>query len=184
MGLTGVTGVLPIVLAVDTDPASLDRLADIVTLPAVSWWPPAPAWYGVLGIMLVLASVGVMALWLQRWANAYRAAALAELNRVGQDPQRVIHIAQILKRTALAAAPRQQVAALSGEGWVRWLNQTGNGVIFTEKSQAVLADHVYGAGQPTNQEIAALVSTARAWISRHRLGVAAKPAEAPESQRG
>jgi hypothetical protein len=169
-------GVLPVSAAADTDPASLDRLADIVTLPPVSWWPPAPAWYVVAGAVLVLASAAVIAQWQRRRANAYRVTALAELKRVGREPDALMRIAEILKRTALAAAPRQQVAALSGGRWVHWLNATGNGVVFSETAKTLLAGHVYGAGQPDKKQITALAKTARAWIRKHQPGVAAQPA--------
>lgn len=161
-------GLLPVPAAADTDPASLDRLADIVTLPPVSWWPPAPAWYVLTGAVLVLASAAVIARWQRRRTNAYRVTALAELKRVGRDPDALMRIAEILKRTALAAAPRRQVAALSGGRWVQWLNEAGNGVVFSETTSALLAGHVYGAGQPDEKQIDALAKTARAWIRKHQ----------------
>lgn len=166
---------LPVATAADTDPASLDRLADIVTLPPVSWWPPAPAWYVVTGAVLVLAGAAVITAWQRRRANAYRAAALAALERVGRGPSALMRIAEILKRTALAAASRQQVAALSGGRWVRWLNETGNGVAFSEPAKALLAGHLYGSGQPDEKQIDTLLNTARAWIRTHQVGAAALP---------
>jgi hypothetical protein len=161
----------------DKDPASLDRLADIVILPPVSWWPLAFAWYIVLGSVLVSLSAIAYTVWLRRRNNAYRVTALAELERVGQHPAAVLHIAEILKRTALATAPRKNVAALSGECWVQWLNQTGNGVIFSERSQQILSEHIYGAGQPDDEEIKVLASTARRWIEKHQTNLAATPFE-------
>jgi len=83
-----------------------------------------------------------------------------------------MHIAEILKRTALSTAPRQNVAALTGERWVQWLNQTGNGVIFSERSQQILSEYVYGAGQVNDEEINVLTSTARRWVEKHQTNLA------------
>ena len=33
------------------DPTSLERLHDIVLPPPVPWWPPAPGWYWVMGLL-------------------------------------------------------------------------------------------------------------------------------------
>ena len=173
MSMIALTAVLPDALAADKDPASLDRLADIVTLPPVSWWPPTFAWNMVIASVLVLLSAIAYTAWLRRRNNAYRVTALAELARVGQNPAAVLHIAEILKRTALSTAPRQNVAALSGERWVQWLNQTGNGVIFSERSQQILSEYLYGAGQPGDEEIKVLASTARRWIEKHQTNLAA-----------
>ena len=168
MGI-GLVGISPAARAAEQDPASLDRLADIVTLPPVSWWPPAPAWYVVIGVVLVLFIAFVIKAWQRRWRNIYRANALAELNRVEQGTKAVTHIAQILKRTALAVVPRQKVAALNGERWVQWLNQAGNSVTFSERSGQILSEHLYSDGQPSDAEIAALARSARAWIRKHQV---------------
>ena len=170
--MIGLAAVLPSALAADKDPASLDRLADIVTLPPVSWWPPAFAWYMVIGSVLVLLSAIAYTAWLRWRKNAYRVTALAELERIEKNPAAALHIAEILKRAALSTVPRQNVAALSGERWVRWLNQTGNGVTFSERSQQILCEHIYGAGQPCDEEIKVLADTARRWIEKHQTNLA------------
>lgn len=155
-------------LIANKDPASLDGLADIVTLPPVSWWPPALAWFIVTGSVLALLSASAYAAWLRGRKNAYRVTALAELDRIGQNPAAAMHIAEILKRTALATAPRQNVAALTGDGWMQWLNQTGNGVIFSERSQQILSESIYGAGQAGDEEMKVLANTARRWVEKHQ----------------
>lgn len=165
---TSLFAMLPVVAAEDKDPASLERLADIVTLPPVSWWPPAPGWYAVMGIVLLLfMSIAIM-MWQHKRRNAYRAAALAELKQVGKGPQAANRIAQILKRTALTIAPRNSVASLTGDNWVQWLNQTGNGVVFSETASKILSTDLYSVEQADDEAIDALAHTAQAWITQHR----------------
>jgi hypothetical protein len=60
------------------DPTSLENLFDVVVPPPVPWWPPAPGWFVVGGVVLGLVFWTVWRVW-RRWrAAAYRRAALAE----------------------------------------------------------------------------------------------------------
>ena len=94
------------------DPASLDRLHDIFVPPPVPWWPPAPGWY-LLAVLAVLLLLLLIARQVMRWrADAYRRAAITKLNLllaggvVAAGAERNLRgVAEILKRTALAAAP-------------------------------------------------------------------------------
>jgi hypothetical protein len=105
----------------NTDPASLDNLREIVLPPPVPWWPLAPGWW-LLFAAIALAALAFAFRLFRRWrANAYRRAALRELAVAGDVPA----IAEILKRTALVAYPRKDVAALSGAAWLAWLAETG-----------------------------------------------------------
>ena len=103
------------------DPASLANLRDIVTPPPVPWWPPAPGWWFLLSALGLIAVLVAVHGW-RRWrADAYRRAALRELCAA----ESVASIAELLKRAALAASPRTQVASLTGSAWVKWLAETG-----------------------------------------------------------
>ena len=106
----------------NSDPASLDNLRDIIEPPTVGWWPLAPGWWVVFFILTAVAIVLAVRGW-QRWqANAYRRAALREL----QSATGVAAIAEVLKRTALCVWPRNQVASLSGQAWCSWLGETAD----------------------------------------------------------
>ena len=105
----------------NNDPASLENLRDIVVPPPVPWWPPAPGWWIVFAMLLVTVAVFGFRAWRSWHANAYRRQALRELRGVTS----VAKIAEILKRTALGAYPRTDVASLSGTAWCQWLEETG-----------------------------------------------------------
>ena len=160
---------LQVVAAATNDPASLDRLHDIVTPPPVSWWPPAPGWY-VLAFLLVLVLVLVLVKWLQhRRASAYRRAALRELAELEQA-NRWREVPALLKRVALSAFPRSEVASLTGESWVAWLSQHGNGIEFGGESARLLSSETYNPDSmktlPTQPGREA-TATARNWIRSH-----------------
>lgn len=142
------------------DPADLSNLHDIVVPDAVPWWPPAPGvWLLlVLGLVLVLVLATRSIL---RWrADAYRRAALSELENATTAPQ----IAEILRRTALAIAPRDTVAALDGKSWTDWLAERSPEPL-TDEVRTTLAGSIY---DPSRSESAdQLRAFADRWIRRH-----------------
>ncbi len=150
-----------------TDTASLADLHDIVVPPAASVWPPAPGWIVVAAALLVLALACVVTGFLHWRRRAYRRAALTELETLaGQQDQTARLIAELLKRTALAVYPREDVAALTGERWVAWLEATG-GVAATESVHDALITGVHRGGPVGDPE--ALRHFAETWIRRHEL---------------
>ena len=152
----------------DTDPGSLDRLHDIATPPPVPWWPPAPGWYVIGAIGLVLLGVGLWTAFDRRRRNRYRREALRELDRTVHGPHagRVIAIAELLKRVALAAYPRDQVASLTGDEWLQFLDATGRTDAFTNGAGRVLGDALYRTEAPV--DVPELVDAVRHWIRHHR----------------
>jgi hypothetical protein len=147
----------------DTDPGSLDRLHDIAVPDPVPFWPPAPGWWVVTAVGLVLLLVAVV-VGIGRWRrNRYRREALAELERRTQSAD----IAELVKRAALAAFPRDRVAALTGDEWLAFLDETGRTDAFTRGAGKSLADAAYR--RPTEAgDVRDLVAVVRHWIKHHR----------------
>ena len=143
------------------DAASLDNLRDIAEPVPVSWWPLAPGWWLVITLAILgLAAFGFRA-W-QRWkANAYRRAALAELQNASTD----VDISAILKRTALCACPRINVASLVGDDWVRWLAETGGRQIPLGVSERLKAG-VFREDSTSTRELS---DFATRWIKFHKI---------------
>lgn len=138
-----------------SDPTDLSNLRDIVVPPAVSFWPPAPGWWGVGAVCIIAAGFAVAAVVRHRRRNAYRREALRALEAAdGRD------ISAILKRAALAAFPRREVASLNGAAWLAFLDRTGG----TAFSRTALLALTYGG----NGDRDAVLVQARRWIERHR----------------
>ncbi|MBK3801136.1 DUF4381 family protein [Azospirillum brasilense] len=152
------------------DPADLSRLADIAVPPPVAWWPPASGWWIVAAAMLgILAILG--AALVARWRrNAYRRASLAELAAIGTvaDPASAAAVSTILKRTALTAYPRAEVASLTGASWLAFLDRTSGSQDFTKGPGAGLARAAVGV-PPGDGDGDAVVAAARRWVKRHRV---------------
>lgn len=141
---------------------SLDRLHDIALPPEVPWWPLAPGWYVVLGVLLVLMLVLAHRAWKRHRGNAYRRAALRQL-AFAQD---VPSIAELLRRTALAIAPREEIAAMTGNAWLDWLAaQSSEDIPDAVREQ--LNTGVYDQRGP-DHELAPLREFAGRWIAHHQ----------------
>lgn len=159
--------------------AAIRSMHDIVLPSPPSWMPQTWGW--VLVAFIVLLTITILGLiWRRRRnANAYRREALRLLMDIEHDivdpatrAQAVIALAAVLKRTALAAFPRRQVAALSGKEWVSFLDEqddddTGHAV------ERLLDDAEYRGRNslerlPENVGLD-LTAGARSWIERHHV---------------
>jgi len=147
-----------------SDPADLSNLRDIVVPPAVYFWPPAPGWWLVGAACLVGAGVALAAAVRHRRRNAYRRDALRELEIADARD-----ISAVLKRAALAAFPREQVASLSGPAWLAFLDRTGG----TRFAATALASMPYGGSGDRD----AVVAEARRWITSHSPSAVRKAGE-------
>jgi hypothetical protein len=154
----------------DADPTSLDRLHDIVVPAPVPWWPPAPGWFPLGGMVLALLGLAAWAAIARRRRNRYRRAALAELGQLPPTVEGLAPLAELVKRTALAAFPRERVASLTGRPWLEFLDSTGGKALFADGPGRFLEAGTYsrGPGTLSDAEIVGLFEAARHWIRRHR----------------
>jgi hypothetical protein len=160
---------------------ALAGLHDVVTPPAVSYAPQTVGWVIFAGTLaLVLGWLGWRA-WRLARANRYRKVAVTEIDRIAAtlaDPAAgsaaLAEINEVLKRTALTAWPRSQVASLAGEGWLAFLDETGGGEAFRRGAGKALADRVYVAGDGGG-EVSAVLGPVRHWIRHHRVDSVPRP---------
>jgi hypothetical protein len=166
---------------VKPDPTSLDRLHDLVLPPAAPWWPPAPAWYWVLGLLAVLALVYLIRALLHWQHNRYRREALhlatLEQQRLHNPATRVealVKLGEILKRTAITAFPREQTASLTGPSWLAFLDRTSPTPGSLPADLTALETAAYDprtAGKIDAPQAARLAEAVRDWLAHHRIPV-------------
>jgi hypothetical protein len=168
------------------DPTSLDRMHDLVIPPPVSWWPPAPAWYGIMGVLVVGMIAGLVKIIIHHQANRYRREALDKLDGLKpalREPARraeaVASLAELLKCVALSAFSRGQVAGLTGPAWLAFLDRTGGCTVFTRDEgvwlEAVAFDPAL-ADRIDRKQVDGLIHASRRWIKCHRIGSEGKEA--------
>lgn len=140
---------------------SLDRLHDLVPPPAVPWWPLAAGWYVVLALLLIILIFLLIRLVSRYRANAYRRTALRELDSLADAAA----IAELLRRTALAVAPRSDIAEKTGEAWLAWLAaQCPETMPDAVRTQLTVG--VYGR-TAADHELNLVRDYAARWIARH-----------------
>jgi len=154
-----------------SDPGSLQNLNDIVLPPPVPWWPPAPGWF-VLAALLLLALLWLGArAWRRGRRNRYRREALRLLARSEEanDPVSTQYVPELLKRAALSAYPRNKVAALSGDDWHRFLDESAGMQRFARGAGHLLDRLAYGRETAlSSEELQELYGAAEQWLQRHR----------------
>ncbi len=150
----------------------LDRLEPLAEPAPISLWPQTEAWAWVgLAVLLGLIWLARRGM-VRRRARAYRRMALAEIAAARSSPAT---IAEILRRTALVAYPRSEVAGLYGDDWLAFLDKTGplprSGLAtnFREGPGRCLARAPYSrTSEAVQDDHRQMVALANRWVRHHR----------------
>ncbi len=105
-------------------------IRDLMMPAAVGWWPLAPGWWTLLALLVVVLTVLAYRA-RRRWrVGRARRFALAELKRLENEYVNGANLVEVgtslselVRRTMLAYAPRAEVAGLTGERWLAWLDE-------------------------------------------------------------
>ena len=144
-----------------------DPLAALRPLHApspVGWWPPAPGWW----IVVVLVVIFIVLIYRYKKRISPQRAALHELKllkkNMGNTAHPVASVNQLLKRYALACWSANEVASLTGESWLAFLDANGgNGRFSTGPGQLLLTDS-YKNGRADSEALNELVVLVNHWI--------------------
>ena len=161
----------------------LAQLADI-HLPGelVPFWPPAPGWWMLAGLVLLSFALIGRYYYLQGQIRRRLNSALSELDHVYRTWQEksqtestrnqagldlLYGFNAILKRVALVYYPHTDVARLTGTAWLRFLDAADQGTAFSDGPGKVLSDGTY---RPVfSADVDALHMLTRQWIMRRYL---------------
>jgi hypothetical protein len=143
-----------------------------IHLPApVSWWPPAPGWWIVV-LLSVMLCVGVV--WLYRWWLAKRNSPLViardELEHVRtkwsghRDAQRLARDVSVwLRRVSITLYPRREVASLTGARWWRFLDEVAGTRVFGDDAGRMLVEAPYRASAEIDSD--RLLRLCETWLT-------------------
>lgn len=159
--------------------AALQPLRELPLPTAVSYAPQTIGWLFVAVLLIAVLGAFAWRAWRRYERARYRREALAELARLeanlNDDATRAAALAGIgplIKRTALAAAPRAQVASLSGAAWLAYLRTHG---AFDDESGALLYTASYAPAARvatiSPQQAQRLARAARGWIESHHVEI-------------
>ena len=146
-------------------PQLLELMHAIVMPEPVSWMPQTEGWWILVGWLIVSLALVVLRYVQVRRKNRYRREALAELDRIDMTaPSAAVEVARIIKRTALAAYDRPEVASLYGAEWAEFLTETAANDALVERSALTIAEAPY----KPNVNATDILRPARRWVKIHR----------------
>jgi len=145
-----------------------NQIKELYVPSGVAAWPPAPGWWVLMGLA-VLALVTALVFWWRK--TALRREAMSEIRRIETAYQSnsngaalASDLSILLKRIALAHKPRDQVAGLTGEDWLRFLDRGLGDLSFSQGVGQVLKEGPYAPR--CEIDAANLIKLVRRWIRR------------------
>ncbi|MGI9228569.1 MAG: DUF4381 domain-containing protein [Gammaproteobacteria bacterium] len=153
-----------------TDPAALP-LRDIHLPEAVFWWPVAPGWWLLTGLLMALAA-GLFYWHKRNERIRYAAITMARLEfaaiqqqfDTGQDAKSTVQaVSVLLRRLAISLFPRQDSAGLAGKDWLQFLDQQGRRSLFATEDGKIMLDAPYQREVP-QQQAQTLLGLCKQWI--------------------
>ncbi|MFT5210581.1 MAG: hypothetical protein ACI9CE_002307 [Flavobacterium sp.] len=157
------------------DPAQTDPLAQLrdLHLPgAIENWPPAPGWWILALLCFALISYLFVLLYRFWKKNQYRREGLRALEKLKVDyeqaPDSIDYLeqySQLLKRICFSCFSRNEVASLTGESWVAFLDHSGNTKEFSMGCGQVLIEGNYS--QTVEFDYLGLHDIGSQWIKVH-----------------
>lgn len=147
----------------------LAALKDIHLPDAIGWWPPAFGWWLLLILVLVVILLVLISV-RKRWERMapYR-AAMKEFERIAADYQlqkNPVKLSQqlsiLLRRIAISIMPRKEVAGLTGELWLEYLDKLSGQTILCSDTGRQLLQAPYRAGATVDGD--ALLAVCKQWI--------------------
>ena len=110
------------------DPSQIP-IRDLHLPEAIGWWPLAPGWWIVIGLAAVALLFLMRRALIARRRSSARRYALKKLKqhcddyaKNGNAVELGTQLSELVRRTMLAYAPRGEVAGLTGDAWLEWLD--------------------------------------------------------------
>ena len=105
-------------------------LRDLHLPEAIGWWPLAPGWWFVIAVAAIFLVYLIRQYLRTRAKGAARRHALRQLGALQAEFEEhrnavafTSKLSGLLRRTMLAYAPRHEVAGLTGDEWLAWLDR-------------------------------------------------------------
>lgn len=143
-------------------------LRDIHIPDSVNWWPLAPGWWILLCTIVALICL-VYFLRRKKASTQSRKYALQSLDRIERDFQQhrdnailSRELSTLLRRVSLTHFPRNEVAGLTGDLWLEFLDSKHNSDEFSNGTGRHLIAAPYQADPNIDAET--LIILCRTWI--------------------
>lgn len=149
---------------------ALGDFVEVVAPAAINWVPQTAGW-AWLGVALLALLLRYGWQYVRRWhRNRYRREAQVRLRRLAKTANHdawLIELNKLLKLTALATFSREQVARLSGQAWVDFLERQCPTPTFSAQQRQLLAVGTYRHATLSDETRQQLVAASIDWIRMH-----------------
>lgn len=166
-------------MTASTATAILSLLRDAHIPSAPGWWPPAFGWWVLF--FTVTGTVGYTVFRYLKKRHQQRCPAWHALNELDtlwedydntKDAKLLLkRLSSLMRRTAISLSSSNEVAALTGEDWLVWLDSHVPAALFTEGDGRLLADAPYIphlSGQSVSDEnIEAVFDACEEWLEHN-----------------
>ncbi|WP_020676852.1 DUF4381 domain-containing protein [Geopsychrobacter electrodiphilus] len=137
-----------------------------IHLPAkIGYWPLAPGWWLLLGIIILLG-LGLLLFIRFRQRRRLRRLALRQLDSLQtlRGNELATALSRLLRQAAISHFPRHQVAGLSGDAWLEFLDRPFPDRPFSSGPGKVLGVAPY---RPAAEiEGSQLIPLCRSWLKK------------------
>lgn len=146
-------------------------LRDIHLPEAISWWPPAIGWW-ILAVLIPLCAYLSYKLYRHITRKTALKAAKKQFKCLRQDQQltkqeQLVAISSLMRRTAVSLYPRADVASLTGEDWLNFLDKSISNRGFNSDTGWLLTDAIYSQTTDT-QFLGSLFNLCEAWLNAQK----------------
>ncbi|MCP3674309.1 MAG: DUF4381 domain-containing protein [Gammaproteobacteria bacterium] len=149
----------------------LDNLRDIHLPEPVSAWPPAPGWW-ILAILVLVLIVWIVLKIRENYnqkqllrVSLSSAIQLEQDYQNHKDPQLLVReYSSLLRRIALARFPRHEVASLTGSNWLTFLDDSAKENLFDCEAGKLLLFSPYQKPVETIEQLHQLTVAVHSWI--------------------
>ena len=142
----------------------IQQLAPLRTPDPIGFWPLAPVWWLVIGLLVIALGFLCFQLLKRYKRNTYRREALKWLSELQEANSDVQALSGALKATALNAYQATSVASLSDESWPKFLRSS------CSKLSSDALDILSRAHAPNPESLSALDwHDAELWVKHHEV---------------
>jgi len=157
--------------------AQLAQLRDIHLPDAISWWPLAPGWWVLAGVLLV--GVACVAVFEFRRRRSLKYKALQELDQLRRGKAFELstqglaaELCVLIRRVVLNGADGSRYASTHGDAWGACLAASPNGMPtdiarYIARAPYVDCDAAHESRDKSTPSARELVGAAEKWIRRH-----------------
>ena len=149
----------------------LAQLRDIHAPQTLSWWPLAPGWF-VMAILGLIFFIGFIYLYKKHQQKVHRRQTtlqhLQRLRHLDEEHYPLVYqeLSTLLRRIALLTHARAQVAHLTGEEWLKFLDTQCHTQVFSQDIGRLLLSAPYFPGNKPLASPMPLLDVTEAWIKQ------------------